>query len=130
MKMASKPPGKKNDGSSSPLDDKRKALAEHERKLKEQIAKRERLIEEAPKLKQEQAKLRREELLKRKARVEPGATSRTALPDKRFDTHTGAFRPGPRLKREQRRGMLTFFVLLFGFACVIAWIYFKLFHNF
>ena len=31
-----------------------------------------------------------------------------------------------RLKLEQRRGMLTFFVLLAAFAGVIAWIYFSL----
>ncbi len=122
--------GKPKDASASPLDEKRRALLDHERKLKEQIAKRENLIREAPKLKQEQAKQRRDELLKRKARVEPGNTARTSLPDKRFDTHTATIRPGPRLKREERRGMLTFFVLLAGFACVIVWIYFTLFRGF
>ena len=130
MTMASKRPGKQNEKSASPLDEKRKALLEHERKLKEQIAKREHLIREAPKLKEEQAKVRREELLKRKARVETGAGPRTALVDKRYETHTAATRPGPRLKREQRRGMLTFFVLLAGFACVLAWVYFTLFRGF
>ena len=127
--MASKRPAKKTDPSASPLDEKRKALLEHERKVNEQIAKRQRLIEEAPKLKQEQAKQRRDEILNRKSRVEPGANGRAALHDKRhiIDAHTAAARPGPRLKREQRRGMLTFFVLLVVFACALAWIYFTLF---
>ena len=132
MIMASKRPAKKKEASPSPLDEKRRALLEHERQLKEKIARRERLIEEAPKLKQEQAKIRREEMLKKSERGEPGAKARTALHDKRhvFDAHTAAARPGPRLKREQRRGMLTFFVLLAGFACVLAWIYFTLFRSF
>ncbi|MEO7318340.1 MAG: hypothetical protein ABIZ56_05070 [Chthoniobacteraceae bacterium] len=127
--MASKRPAKPKERSSSPLDEKRKALAEHERKINDAIERRKRLIEEAPKLKQEQAKQRREELLKRNSRVEAGAGARTSLPDKRFDAHTAAVRPQPRLKREARRGMLTFFVLLAAFACVLTWIYFLLFRS-
>ncbi len=128
--MAAKRPARPQDRFPSPLDEKRKALAEHERKINEAIERRKRLIEEAPKLKQEQAKQRREELLHRKSRVEKtGANTRAALHDKRhvIDVHTAAIRPGPRLKREQRRGMFTFFVLLAAFACVLAWVYFVLF---
>ena len=124
-----KRPAKPKEHSASPLDEKRKALAEHERKINDAIERRTRLIEAAPKLKQEQAKQRREELLKRNSRVETGAGARTSLPDKRFDAHTAAVRPQPRLKREQRQGMLTFFVLLAAFACVLVWIYFTLFRG-
>lgn len=123
-----KRPAKPKERSASPLDEKRKALAEHERKIVDAIERRKRLIEEAPKLKQEQARQRREELLKRNSRVETGASARTSLPDKRFDATT-AIRPRPRLKREQRQGMLTFFVLLVAFACVLVWIYFTLFRG-
>ena len=126
--MASKRPGKNNDSPSSPLDAKRKALLEHERKINEQIARRERLIEEAPKLAKEQAKRRREEIVKRASRVEAGPSARAALPDPRYtyEAQTVTAGRGRRLKRERRRGMITFFVLLAAFAGVIAWIYFTL----
>ena len=129
--MASKQPGKKKDASGSPLDAKRKALLEHEKKVAEQIAKRERLIEEAPKLAKEQAKKRREEIVKRASRVESGSNARAALPDPRFayEMQPAAMGRGRRLKREQRRGMLTIFVLLVTFACVHAWLYFSLFRG-
>ena len=129
--MASKRPARQSDRSPSPLDEKRKALAEHERKINDAIERRKRLIEEAPKLKQEQAKQRREELLHRKSRIETGANTRAALHDKRhvIDANTATARPRPRLKREQRQGMLTFFVLLAAFACVLVWIYFLLFRG-
>ena len=123
-------PAKSRERSPSPLDEKRKALAEHERKIKEAIERRNRLIEEAPKLKQEQAKQRREEILKRKSRIETGVNTRASLHDKRHIIDaTTIVRPQPRLKREQRRGMLTFFVLLAAFACVLVWIYFMLFRR-
>ena len=126
--MASKRPGKKSEPSASPLDAKRKALLEHERKIAEQIARRERLIEEAPKLAKEQARRRREEIVRRASRVEAGPSARASLPDPRhtYELHTATAGRGRRLKREQRRGMLTFFVLLAAFAAVIAWIYFSL----
>lgn len=133
MIMASKRPGKKKDDAASPIDEKRKALLEYERKIAEQIARRERLIKDAPMIAQEEARRRREELMKRKSRVETAPNARAALHDKRhvYDARTAAVpRPGPRLKREQRRGMLTFFVLLAGFACVLAWIYLTLFRGF
>lgn len=129
--MASKRPAKKKDASYSPLDEKRKALLDHERKINEEIERRKRLIEDAPKIKQAQAKQRREEILTRKSRVETGAGARSVVQDKRhiFDANAAAVRPRPRLKREQRRGMLTFFVLLGVFACALAWIYFTLFRR-
>ena len=132
MIMASKRPGKKKVISASPIDEKRKALLEHERKINEQIAHRERLIKDAPMIAQEQAKRRREELMKRKSRVETAPNTRVALPDKRhvYDARTAAMaRPAPRLKREERRGMFTFFVILACFACVLAWIYLTLFRG-
>lgn len=125
-----KRPSKPKERAPSPLDEKRKALAEHERKINDAIERRKRLIEEAPKLKQEQAKRRREELLHRKSRIETGANTRAALFDKRHALDaTTAVRPRPKLKREQRQGMLTFFVLLAAFACVLVWIYFMLFRS-
>ena len=128
MIMASKRPGKKDETPSSPLEAKKKALLEHERKIAEQIARRERLIEEAPKLAREQAKLRREEIVRRASRVEAGPNARASLPDPRhtYEAQTATAGRGRRLKREQRRGMLTFFVLLAAFAGVLAWIYFSL----
>ena len=49
--------------------------------------------------------------------------------DLRWLTNASTHTPPPRLKRESRRRMLTFFVLLAAFACVLTWIYFLLFRS-
>ncbi|HZJ15538.1 MAG TPA: hypothetical protein VFD27_10830, partial [Chthoniobacteraceae bacterium] len=82
--MASKRPGKRNDPPASPLDAKRRALAEQERKVQEEIARRQRLIDEAPQIAREQEKRRREELVARASRTEPRLGTRAALQDPRF----------------------------------------------
>ena len=126
--MASKRPRKEKDTPSSPLDAKRRALAEQERKLREEIERRQRLIEEAPKIAREQEKRRREAIINRASRVEGNGNTRTALPDPRYayEAQIATVGRGRRLKREQRRGMLTFFILLATFGAVVAWIYFSL----
>jgi len=129
--MASKHPGKRNDPPASPLDARRRALAEQERKLQEEIARRERLIDEAPKIAREQEKRRREELVARASRTEARFGTHAALQDPRFtyDAQIATVGPRRRLKRERHRGMFTFFVLLLTFAGIVAWIYFSLFRG-
>jgi hypothetical protein len=125
--MASKRPAKKGETPGSPLDARRNALAEQERKLQEEIARRQRLIEEAPKIAKDQEKRRREELVARASRTEARFGTRAALQDPRYgyEAQIATAGRGRRLKREQRRGMFTFFVLLLTFAGVVAWLYFS-----
>ena len=110
----------------SPLEAKRRALAEQERKLDEEIRRRQRLIEQAPKIKEQKEKLRREELIARAARTEVRFGTRAALQDPRYAYEAQLATGGRerRLKREQRRGMFTFFVLLLVLAGVFTWLYF------
>ena len=125
--MASKRPVKRNNAPASPLEAKRLALAQQERKVAEEIARRQRLIEEAPKIAKEREKRQREELIARASRTE-ARFGRAALQDPRFpyQAQVAVAGHGRRLKRERRRGMLTFFVLLLTLAAVVAWLYFSL----
>lgn len=130
--MASKRPSKKQDTSSSPLDRKKVALAEEERRLHEEILRRQRLIEEAPRIAKEQEKRRREELLARASRTEARFGPRAALQDPRYayEAQIATTGRGRKLKREQRRGMFTFFVLLITFVGVAAWLYLNFLRGF
>ena len=125
--MASKRPVKKKDTSASPLDRKKDALAAEEQRLAEEIARRQRLIEEAPKIAKEQEKRRREELVARASRTEARFGARAALQDPRyaFEAQIATAGRSRRLKHEQRRGMLMFFVLLLTFVGVATWLYFS-----
>ena len=131
MGQPKKRPAKNAEPGSTPLDAKRRALAEEERKLQEAIAKRQRLIEDAPKIAEEQAKLRREELLARAARTEARFGPRAALQDPRhaYEASTIALGRSRRLKRERRHGMFTFFVLLLALVGVCLWFYFTVLRS-
>lgn len=127
--MGSKRQGKNHNKPATSIDAQREALAEAERKLKAEIARRQRLIDEAPKIARELEKQRQNEFVRRKSRVEPGVNRRGALPDPRHGPYNSNVIPAGRdrrLRREQRRGMLTFFVLLFTFAGILTYIYFAM----
>ncbi|MDR3404118.1 MAG: hypothetical protein P4L99_16595 [Chthoniobacter sp.] len=116
--------------SSSPLDDKARALAAEQDKLRAEIERNERLIKEAPKIRQEQARVRREELIKRASRTDARRGSRVALQDPRHGFELNAAMPARQksLRAERRRGRFLFFILLFGFAAVVYWAYFLFTH--
>jgi len=115
---------------SSPLDDKARALAAEQEKLRAEIERNERLIKEAPKIRQEQARVRREELIKRASRTDARRGSRVALQDPRHGFELNAAMPARQksLRAERRRGRFLFFILLFGFAAVVYWAYFLFTH--
>ena len=114
----------------SPLDAKRRALAEQEAKLQTEIARRTKLIEDAPKIAREQEQRRREEIVKRASRTEARYGTRAALQDPRhaYEANVGTRRV-PRLKSERRQGMLTFFVLCLVLAAVLFWLYYTVLRD-
>jgi len=116
---------------SSPLDDKARALAEAQEKLRAEIERNESLIKNAPKIRQEQARVRREELIKRASRTDARRGSRVALQDPRHGFELNAAMPARQksLRAERRRGRFLFFVLLCGFAAVVYWAYFLFTHQ-
>ena len=118
-KPASPPPA-------SPLDVKRRALAEQQAKLEAEIAKKQRLIEEAPKIAKEQERQRRNEIIARASRTE-GRLGTRGLQDQRYAYQATVIAPTRRLKSERRQGMLTFFVLCMVLAAVLAWLYYTVF---
>ena len=122
--MGKKPTPKRSDGPGSPLDAKKRALAEQQAKLLADMEAQKRLIDEAPKRAAEQKKRRREELINRASRTDRFSAN-GALPDPRHAFHLQEGKPLParKLRKHRRQGMWTFFVLcaiLFG---VLYWVY-------
>jgi hypothetical protein len=114
----------------SPLDEKARALAAEQDKLRAEIERNERLIKEAPKLRKEHERLRREELVKRASRTDARRGSRVALQDPRHGFELNAAMPArvKSLRAERRRGRFLFFILLCTFAAVVYWAYFIFSH--
>lgn len=122
--MRKKPTPKRSDGPGSPLDAKKRALAEQQAKLQADMEAQKRLIEEAPIRAAEQKKRRREELITRASRTDRFSPS-GALPDPRHPFHLqgGAPLPARKLRKHRRQGMWTFFVLCAVLICVLFWVY-------
>ena len=114
----------------SPLDARRRSLAEEEAKLREQMEQQQKLIEDAPKIARERARQRREELITRATRTDARPGSKAALIDRRFyEANVAAPAQHRRLRAERRQGRLTFFVLLIVFSAVIFWLYYTVMHS-
>jgi hypothetical protein len=115
----------------SPLDARRRTLAEEEAKLREQMEQNQKLIEDAPKIARERARQRREELITRATRTDARPGSRTALVDPRYQDYHATVAPAKRLRlrAERRQGRLTFFMLLIVFGAVIFWLYYTVMHS-
>jgi hypothetical protein len=108
--------------SGTPLDAKKRALAEQEIKLREHMDKLERLIEEAPIRAEEGKKKRREELVSRNPKGARRLDSPTLI-DRRFELQMP-----PRTKRRARKGerraaRLKFFVLCLVLLAFLLWLY-------
>jgi hypothetical protein len=110
---------------SSPLDEKARALAEQQDKLRAEIERNQRLIENAPKMRKEYERVRREELVKRASRTDGRRGSRVALQDPRHNFEFNAAMPARQksLRAERRRGRFLFFILLCTLAAVVYWAY-------
>jgi hypothetical protein len=123
--MRKKPAPKRNDGSASPLEARKRALAEQQAKLQADMEAQKRLIEEAPKRVAEEKKRRQEELIKRASRTDRFGTG-GALPDPRHSFHLqqeGKPLPARKLRKHRRQGMWTFFVLCAILLGVLFWVY-------
>lgn len=123
---------KKKQTPSSSLDAKRLALEEEQRRIEKEIAQRKDLIERAPEIAREQERKQRDQFVAKASHVGAGNKNHASLPDRRhvgYNVETATARPGRRLKRERRRGMATFFMLLLTLLAIIAWIYHTLPHG-
>jgi hypothetical protein len=122
--MSKKPTPKRSDGPGSPLEAKKRALAEQQAKLQADMETQKRLIEEAPKRAAAENKRRREELIKRASRTDRFNAS-GSLPDPRHPFHLQEGKPLParRLRKHRRQGMWTFFVLCAVLLVVLFWVY-------
>jgi hypothetical protein len=122
--MRRKPTPKRSDGAGSPLDARKRALAEEQARLQAQMETQRRLIEEAPKRAAEEKKRRQEELIKRASRTDRFGTG-GSLPDPRHPFHLQDVRPPParKLRKHRRQGMWTFFVLCAVLLGVLFWVY-------
>jgi len=116
-------PDTKNKGS-SPLDEKARALAEQEVKLRAEMEKHQRLIEKAPEIARERQKRQRDEFVNRASRNEGRTASRATLKDPRYELNNTIPARQRSLRSERQRGRLLFFVLLMLFAAVAYWGYF------
>jgi len=114
----------------TPLDARRRSLAEEEAKLREQMEQNQKLIEDAPKIARERARQRSEELITRATRTDARPGSRAALIDRRFyEVNVAAPAQHRRLRSERRQGRLLFFLLLLLFCAAIFWLYYTVIHS-
>jgi hypothetical protein len=121
--MRSKRPEKSAQRPPTPLDDRKRELAEQEVKLREQIARSKKLIEDAPRIAEELQKKRREEHLRRKSRGV--ALGSPALVDPRYlEANTAS--PMPRLRKDRNQGMFLFFFLCVLLLGVLYAVYMKM----
>ncbi len=122
--MRKKPTPKRSDGPGSPLESKKRALAEQQAKLQADMETQKRLIEEAPKRAAAENKRRREELIKRASRTDRFNAS-GSLPDPRHPFHLQEGKPLParKLRKHRRQGMWTFFFLCALLLAVLFWVY-------
>lgn len=108
----------------TPLDEKARALAEQEAKLRAEMEKHRRLIEKAPEIARERQKRQRDEFVNRASRNEGRTASRVALKDPRYELNNTIPARQRSLRSERQRGRLLFFVLLMIFVAVAYWGYY------
>ncbi len=125
--MRIKTPKDKN-RSASPIDAQKRALAEQETKLQQEIARRQKLIEEAPRLAEQAARRRREELIQRKSHSEARFAPPRALADPRYGYQATVNTPVRPLRKHRNQGMFTFFVLCLVLVAVLFYLYTKVLH--
>lgn len=113
----------------SPLEARRRKLAEDERKVREQTARHERFIETAPQIAAKKQEEKREAYLRNAARANrmTGPTA-AVLPDVRINSDVPTV--GGRVRRrEKQRGKWTFFALVTLLFLSAWWAWHMLFSN-
>jgi hypothetical protein len=121
--MASKRQKRGGPDSQSPIDAKKRALAEQEAKVQAEIARRRKLIEDAPKIARERERMRQEQLVKSRSRTDGRGASRAALPDLRVPLQATVQGRRRLLLSERRQGRMMFFVLLAAFGALVWYLY-------
>ena len=114
----------------SPIDNRQKALAEQEEKLRRKREELERLIEDAPLVKKEMAKRQHQDLVIRASQPSRRAESPGSLFDKRYDANVAAMprRRRKSLRAEQQAIRLKTLALFALFLVVVFLIWAKFMH--
>lgn len=125
------PKRRKPDPQESPLDAKKREIAEQEAKNRAAMEQCKKLIEEAPQRAEKIARARREEVIARASRTDRRRESPAALPDRRHTLEVNAAPPArhKRLRAELRQGRLRFFLLLLLLIGVAYWLYYTVIHS-
>jgi hypothetical protein len=123
--MAQRKPGRssrRGDSSNTALDAEKRRLQEEASRIQDQLERNRKVIEDAPKLKERVEKRRREELVQRRSAAD---TRFGSLIDRRhgLEVNVGAAVRERKLRKHQRQGMWTFFVLCLVLCGVLYWIY-------
>lgn len=112
----------------SPLDAKKRELAETDARIKAEIARQEKVIAEAPRLAAEQKRQKREEFVRHISRTEArfGKRGNPTLADPRFpyELNVSVAAKQKTLRIHRNQGMLKFFILCLILAGVVCWVYF------
>ncbi|HEY2341887.1 MAG TPA: hypothetical protein VGH90_02605 [Chthoniobacteraceae bacterium] len=104
------------------IEDAPRVAAERKRRLEEEATERKRQEEE-------RARYLREEALRSRAKIEGRFGSLAAIPDSRFELDASIPAKVHRLRSERNQGRLTFIILLFIFAAVLAYAIFIFKHG-
>jgi len=110
--------------SPSPLEAKKRQLAEQEAALKAAEARYTKLIADAPRIAEARKKKQQDEYVRRVSRA-PEARGASRLHDPRFPYELNVSTAVQRktLRKDRHRGMVTFFALCFVLALVLWWVY-------
>ena len=110
--------------SSTPLEDKKKALIEQEKQLRQKMENLNQFMAEAPKLAEAQEKKRREEMVRTTQRSTRSRNQHAVIHDRRHDhvlrANVGTVRPRRKeLQAEKRDARMKFFALFILFVLVM-----------
>lgn len=115
----------------SPLDAKKREIAEKEARNRAEMEQCEKILEEAPERAEQIARARREEMLARNGRGERRRVASTSLPDRWRTLDANPTPPGKpkRMRAERRQGRRYFFLLLLTLLGLAYWLYYTLIHS-
>ncbi len=112
----------------SPLDAKKREIAEQEARNRAEMEKCQKVIEGAPERAEKLAQAKRDELTARASQTDRRRASSTSLPDSRYTMEANAAAPR-RLRAERRQGRLHFFLLLLVLLGLTYWLFLALTHS-
>ena len=115
----------------SPLDARKREIAEKEARNRAEMERCEKVIQEAPERAEKIARARREEMIARASRTDRRTAAPASLPDRWRTLEVNSAPPGrhKRLRAERRQGRLRFFLLLLTLLGLAYWLYYTLAHS-